>query len=47
MEYMLMFYETPAELARADDPAQVGAYWGVLSCVSNTAPQRQWLNVSN
>jgi hypothetical protein len=28
MEYMLMFYETPAELARADDPAQVGAYWG-------------------
>ena len=28
MEYMLMFYETPAELARADDPAHVGAYWG-------------------
>ena len=28
MEYMLLFYETPAELARADDPAQTAAYWG-------------------
>lgn len=28
MEYMLLFYETPAEMARADDPDQTGAYWG-------------------
>jgi len=28
MEYMLMFYETAAESARADDPAQAPAYWG-------------------
>jgi hypothetical protein len=28
MQYMLMYYETPAELARRDDPAQAPAYWG-------------------
>lgn len=28
MDYMLLFYETPAEQARADDPAQAEAYWG-------------------
>lgn len=28
MEYMLMFYETPAEAARGEDPAQAEAYWG-------------------
>jgi hypothetical protein len=28
MEYMLAFFETSAEVARADDPAAVGAYYG-------------------
>ena len=28
MQYMLLFYETPAEQARADDPEQVQAYRG-------------------
>jgi hypothetical protein len=28
MEYMLMFFETPAECARRDNPAQAPAYWG-------------------
>jgi hypothetical protein len=28
MEYMLMFYENAAELARRDDPAEFPAYWG-------------------
>ncbi len=28
MQYMLMFYETPAEQARADDPQQAQSYWG-------------------
>jgi hypothetical protein len=28
MQYMLMFYESAAESARADDPAQAPAYWG-------------------
>lgn len=28
MQYMLMFYENAAELARRDDPAQAPAYWG-------------------
>jgi hypothetical protein len=31
MDYMLMFYESPAELARRDDPAQAPAYWGAWS----------------
>jgi hypothetical protein len=28
MEYMLMFFETTAEVGRRDDPAQAPAYWG-------------------
>ena len=28
MQYMLLFYEAPAEQARADDPEQLQAYWG-------------------
>ncbi len=28
MQYMLMFYETEAEVARRDDPALAPAYWG-------------------
>jgi hypothetical protein len=28
MEYMLMFFETPAECARRDNPSQAPAYWG-------------------
>ncbi|XVJ71639.1 MAG: hypothetical protein HEQ39_20105 [Rhizobacter sp.] len=28
MDYMLMFFETPAEQARRDDPEQAQAYWG-------------------
>lgn len=28
MEYMLMFYENEAELARSDNPAEAPAYWG-------------------
>jgi hypothetical protein len=28
MEYMLMFYETPAEAARAQNPQEGPAYWG-------------------
>ncbi len=31
MEYMLMFYESPAELARRHESAQAGAYWGAWS----------------
>jgi hypothetical protein len=31
MEYMLMFYESADELARRDDPARVGDYWGAWS----------------
>ncbi len=27
MQYALVVYETPAELARRDDPAQAQAYW--------------------
>jgi hypothetical protein len=28
MEYMLMFFESTAEVGRRDDPAQAGPYWG-------------------
>lgn len=28
MHYMLLFNETPAELAKRNDPAQAEAYWG-------------------
>jgi hypothetical protein len=28
MEYMLIFFESTAEAARQDDPAQAPAYWG-------------------
>jgi hypothetical protein len=28
MQYMLMFFDTAAEAARGDDPAQAGAYMG-------------------
>jgi hypothetical protein len=28
MDYMLMFYENEAELARRDDPSQAPVYWG-------------------
>jgi hypothetical protein len=28
MEYMLMFFESAAEVGRRDDPAQAAAYWG-------------------
>jgi hypothetical protein len=28
MEYMLMFYENPTELARRDDAAEAPVYWG-------------------
>jgi len=28
MHYMLLFNETSAERAKANDPAQAGAYWG-------------------
>jgi hypothetical protein len=31
MEYMLLFYESSAETARRDDPAQAAAYWGAWS----------------
>jgi hypothetical protein len=31
MQYMLSFFETAAEVARRDDPAQAGAYWGAWS----------------
>jgi hypothetical protein len=31
MEYMLMFFESTAEGARRDDPAQAPAYWGAWS----------------
>jgi hypothetical protein len=27
-QYMLLFYETPAEAARGDNPAEAPAYWG-------------------
>jgi hypothetical protein len=28
MQYMLSFFETSAEVARRDDPAEAAAYWG-------------------
>ena len=28
MQYMLLFYQDPADLAKRDDPAQAPAYWG-------------------
>lgn len=28
MQYMLMFYETPAEAGKRNDPAAAPAYWG-------------------
>ena len=28
MDYVLLFNETPAELAKGKDPAQMDAYWG-------------------
>jgi hypothetical protein len=28
MEYMLMFFESPAEVARRDNPAEAPVYWG-------------------
>lgn len=31
MDYMLMFFESSAEIARRDDPAQYPAYWGAWS----------------
>jgi hypothetical protein len=31
MQYMLMFYESDAECARRDDPAEAPAYWGAWS----------------
>ena len=35
MEYMLLFYETTAEQARADDPQAAGPYWGAWTAYVN------------
>lgn len=31
MQYMIQFFETEKEVARRDDPAEAGAYWGAWS----------------
>jgi hypothetical protein len=35
MEYMLIFFETPAECARRDNPAEAPAYWGAWQAYVN------------
>ena len=36
MEYMLLFTESPAEIAKRNDPEQAAAYWGAWSAYCNT-----------
>lgn len=36
MEYMLLFTESPAELAKRNDPEHAPAYWGAWSAYCNT-----------
>lgn len=31
MQYVIMFYESPAETAERNDPEKAGAYWGAWS----------------